>query len=153
MQGEAITSRVCNVCGVEKPVSDLVKSKRFRGGYMPTCKPCRNEYWRRHRASSAEARARHSDTVRRSRLLGDYGISQADYERMVIEQDGKCKLCGTGEKGRNDRFRYWNIDHDHATGEVRGLLCHICNISIGKMEKLAAKLGYAKILAYVGFKP
>jgi len=149
MPAEILDARVCNVCGVEKPVEDLVPSKRNRGGFMPCCKPCRNEYFRRKRASSAEVRERESLRVRRSRLLSDYGMRDADYERMVAEQGGMCKLCGAPETGRSERFRYWNIDHDHKTGRVRGLLCHICNITVGKFEALSDRIGQARILDYI----
>lgn len=42
---------------------------------------------------------------------------------MLAEQDGRCKICG--------QLKKLNVDHDHATGEVRGLLCHGCNVGIG----------------------
>lgn len=98
---------------------------------------------------SPELRARHIDTVRRSRLLSDYGMKQADYLRMLKAQGGKCKLCGVENHGRGKRFRYWNIDHDHKTGAVRGLLCHICNITIGKYERLIEKVGAKAISDYI----
>lgn len=116
---------------------------------MPLCKGCRNEYWKRHRASSPETRARYTDYVRRSRLLKDYGMTQADYERMLFEQGGKCKLCNASQHGRKERFRYWNIDHDHKTGRVRGLLCHTCNIAIGKYEQLTDKVGLQALITYL----
>lgn len=142
-------SRECNVCGQVRTAPDLVASKRYRGGYMPLCKTCRNEYWRRRRMMSPELRARHIDTVRRSRLLSDYGMKEADYERMLKAQGGKCKLCGVENHGRGKRFRYWNIDHNHKTGAVRGLLCHVCNITIGKYENLLEKVGAKAIANYL----
>ena len=142
-------TRKCNVCGVVKRADELVASKRYRDGYMPCCKVCRNEYWRHRRMQSPETRAAHGDAVRRSRLLSDYGITQADYERMLKEQQGKCKLCGSKEHGRSERFRYWNVDHSHVSGTVRGLLCHTCNISIGKLEALAQRIGLDTIMEYI----
>jgi hypothetical protein len=116
---------------------------------MPLCKPCRNEYWRQRRLMNPDAKKRHGDAVRRSRLLSDYGMKQADYERMLKEQNGKCKLCGIENHGRGKRFRYWNIDHNHKTGAVRGLLCHVCNITIGKYERLVEKIGAKAIATYL----
>ena len=54
-----------------------------------------------------------------------YGITPEDYSRMHDEQLGGCAICGkeipsTWKEGVN-------IDHDHKTGEVRGLLCPGCN--------------------------
>lgn len=50
------------------------------------------------------------------------GVTDADYYRMLAGQDGRCALCPSTPKTR--RF---SVDHDHATGAVRGLLCHRCN--------------------------
>ena len=58
-----------------------------------------------------------------------YGISSADYDRMLEEQDGCCAICKSPTT--NSRSKYFMVDHDHDTGEVRGLLCHKCNVLIG----------------------
>ena len=55
-----------------------------------------------------------------------YGVSRERYEQMVAEQNGVCAICG-GPPGE----RSLNVDHDHATGQVRSLLCTRCNIGIG----------------------
>lgn len=146
---EAVDTRTCTRCGEEKPVAELVPSKRYTGGFMPLCKPCRNEYWRTRRATNPEARAKHRDAVKRSQWLTGYGLTSADYNRMLAEQDGKCALCKSPEHGRTERFKYWNVDHCHKTGKVRALLCHVCNITLGKFENLEDKVGREKILAYI----
>ncbi|MES0339850.1 MAG: endonuclease VII domain-containing protein [Anaerolineales bacterium] len=57
-----------------------------------------------------------------------YGISLEDYGRMLEDQDGVCAICGGGQiVTKNNNNGYLHVDHDHATGEVRGLLCHLCN--------------------------
>jgi hypothetical protein len=51
---------------------------------------------------------------------------------MLKEQGGVCKICGTDKPwSRSGKF---TIDHDHATGRVRGLLCHNCNLGLGKFK-------------------
>jgi hypothetical protein len=45
----------------------------------------------------------------------------AMYERMLSEQGGECAIRGCKRRPKTRRF---HIDHDHATGKVRGLLCH-----------------------------
>jgi hypothetical protein len=57
-----------------------------------------------------------------------YGITDLDYARALIAQAGCCAICGTG-----CWIRSLNIDHDHITGHVRGLLCTPCNIGIGHL--------------------
>lgn len=116
---------------------------------MPVCKDCRNEYWRERYAANPDVRRARCDAVRRSRLLGDYGISSDKYDKMLLEQGNKCKLCGSKNHGRNSRFKYWNVDHDHKTGIVRGLLCNSCNTAIGKYEKLIEKVGRETLIRYL----
>jgi hypothetical protein len=47
---------------------------------------------------------------------------------MSKAQDGKCKICGGTE------LKNLHIDHDHATGKIRGLLCMRCNMGLGVYE-------------------
>lgn len=55
-----------------------------------------------------------------------YGITKARYTEMVAAQAGVCAICG-GPPGE----RSLAVDHDHATGQIRSLLCTRCNIGIG----------------------
>jgi hypothetical protein len=54
-----------------------------------------------------------------------YSLSKEDWEGMLALQDGKCGICLTQSS------RQLVVDHDHTTGEVRGLLCHGCNRGLG----------------------
>jgi hypothetical protein len=51
-----------------------------------------------------------------------YGISAEDYQRLLEAQDGKCAICR-----RKPGAKRLAVDHDHTTGEVRGLLDRGCN--------------------------
>jgi hypothetical protein len=65
-------------------------------------------------------------------LQKQYGISKADVEQMMEAQDGRCAICGTDRpNGRNSKL---HVDHCHVTGEVRGMLCHGCNMAIGYLK-------------------
>jgi hypothetical protein len=59
-----------------------------------------------------------------------YGIDVEDYERMLEEQNGGCYICGKVPEGN----RALDIDHDHATGKVRGLLCSNHNRALGLLN-------------------
>lgn len=56
-----------------------------------------------------------------------YGIDVPDYERLLKQQGGGCAICGKKPEER----RALDIDHDHKTGKVRGLLCSNHNRGIG----------------------
>ena len=62
------------------------------------------------------------------------GLTLDDFERMVTDRDGKCDICGRsfGED--------LQVDHDHADGRVRGLLCSSCNTGIGALGDTAVSL-------------
>lgn len=67
-------------------------------------------------------------------ILRKYGVTREQYDAMVVEQGGLCDICGTdnpGKSSRSKRAARWSIDHNHATGEVRGLLCRGCNAALG----------------------
>jgi hypothetical protein len=63
-----------------------------------------------------------------------YGISEEEYDQMLISQDFRCAICREESQatGKNARL---HVDHDHVTGKVRGLLCYACNIAIGFLEE------------------
>ncbi len=50
------------------------------------------------------------------------------------EHSGSCDICGGRPDGGDRRTSRLCIDHDHRTGEFRGLLCSSCNIGIGKLQ-------------------
>lgn len=56
------------------------------------------------------------------RVQDNYGITAEEYDRILRRQGGRCAICGN--KPRTIRFA---VDHDHKTGEVRGILCKRCN--------------------------
>jgi hypothetical protein len=76
---------------------------------------------------------------RNRQYIKTYGITVDDYNRMFEEQGGKCKICGTEEpKSRGNK--HFAVDHCHTTGQVRGLLCNVCNIAVGFYEKHSNKV-------------
>lgn len=78
-----------------------------------------------------------------------YGITEDDYERLLVAQGGKCGCCGgdSPNNRRNERRGKWHIDHCHATGKVRGLLCMNCNAGLGHFKDDVARL--AKAITYL----
>lgn len=63
-----------------------------------------------------------------------YGLTYADYERMLEEQGGVCAICRCEESSKQfGKTRRLALDHNHATEKVRALLCHGCNHTLGRM--------------------
>jgi Recombination endonuclease VII len=71
-----------------------------------------------------------------------YGITLADYDRMLAEQGGKCLICEATDAGKVGQC--FAVDHCHATGRVRGLLCIKCNSRLGWFEA-----NEARVVAYL----
>lgn len=73
-----------------------------------------------------------------------YGISSAEYDQILIDQDGKCKIC----REKCSTGKRLAVDHCHETKKIRGLLCSRCNTSIGKFEHnialMQASIDYLK---------
>lgn len=63
------------------------------------------------------------------RLKYRFGLTVEEYERMLDEQGGVCAICGEPSAGRD-----LDVDHNHETNQVRGLLCWNCNTGIGKFK-------------------
>lgn len=105
-------SKVCKDCG--KPAN---KVKACKDGVCPgpRCLKC----WR------AEKKRR-SDAAHGSRINALYGITESEYIALYKAQGGRCALC---QKARGVAKRL-AVDHNHRTGEVRGLLCGPCNKDI-----------------------
>jgi len=118
----------CSNCEQILPVTDFVRRKFDSGnwGYTSWCKPCR----------AAKSKEQWADgSIRDSVYKRKFGITLADYDAMYEAQDGKCAICETTElSGHGAKHGRFSVDHDHATGEVRGLLCHHCNIGLGSFK-------------------
>jgi hypothetical protein len=86
---------------------------------------------REHKKRDAEKHSeRKSATQRRCVLALRYGITVEQYDALFIAQSGRCGMCGSPPR----KYRL-GVDHDHATGRVRGLLCNGCNVALGVVER------------------
>jgi hypothetical protein len=93
-----------------------------------------NEYRRRYNATRDR-----KDANRRSYLKRKYGVTPEWYDATLAEQGGGCAICG--RPPRPDIALH--VDHDHATGAVRRLLCFGCNNLLGDARDDAALLAQA----------
>lgn len=72
----------------------------------------------------------------RVRNLAQFGMTIEDYDAMHKAQGGVCAICNQPEtSSRGGKVYRLAVDHDHNTGQVRGLLCFKCNSAMGSFEK------------------
>ena len=67
-------------------------------------------------------------------LWGRFRILHTDYDKMLALQDNKCAICNSSVPSEGRDSTYFNVDHDHSTGKVRGLLCTKCNVGLGNFK-------------------
>jgi hypothetical protein len=149
----------CQKCGLVKPLIDYHNNRTRPDGKHDQCKLCRNNYNKslpkdhpvRVRArehlnarsfddpkreagrvrSRLRSKTRTKEQRRTQKLRRLYGITLEDQNRILEGQGGVCAICGTD----NWTAAGPSIDHDHATGEIRGVLCNRCNAGIGFLNE------------------
>lgn len=121
----------CSKCAIEKPLEDFKFNSKGIPGW---CYECTRVYTRDYQREN-----RTPEIERERRLKAVYNLTAEEFTYMVIAQGGKCGVC----KKQNDNLY---VDHNHITGQVRGLLCQKCNSGIGflgdTVEGLSAALDY-----------
>lgn len=109
--------------------------KRWRAAHPERAKEAARGQW-------ANWHARNPGYSRDRRLRSAYGLTPAGYADMLAAQSGVCGICQLPEKGNKNL----SVDHDHETGQVRGLLCDRCNKALGLFEddpsRMAAAIQY-----------
>jgi hypothetical protein len=78
--------------------------------------------WQQHR------RKTHPAYFQAVELKKHYAMTPAQWEDRFVAQAGRCAICGCASDKR------LQVDHDHVTGRVRGLLCGDCNVGLGRFH-------------------
>jgi recombination endonuclease VII len=112
-------TRLCPRCGEVKLLTEFTRDRSKKSGYHGLCKRCNylrlkdklgSEHYRRYR--------------KEWELQHRYGMNSVEYAQKIADQDGQCLIC----RLQSERLV---VDHDHKTGQVRGLLCVSCNGLLG----------------------
>lgn len=122
-------TKICRDCKIEKSVSEFTPHKRDR--YTPYCKPCNALRTKTYRSKLDPQTLKAQK--RRHHLKSAYGITLEEYDQMFAAQNGLCGICGEPPTPLNTRPVGLVVDHDHTTGNNRGLLCDTCNRAIGML--------------------
>lgn len=124
----------CNDCGETKGAYRFYVEKRVKTGRSASCKSC-------HKKRAAifynENIKGNSHKLRQRSLLSKYNLTIEDYDAILKEQGGVCAICGNHEIAttKYGGIKRLAIDHDHSTGEVRGILCNKCNIALSMLDE------------------
>ena len=105
-----------------KRIACVIESRRRRLAAMTPEQ--RAEHYRSFPSRKPEGR-------RREHLKGRYGLTLEQWEMMFAAQGRCCAICGSTISGWK---RGWHTDHDHETGKIRAILCHLCNRTLGHMK-------------------
>lgn len=68
-------------------------------------------------------------------VASTYNITADEYTALAQRQEGRCAICrGKSNRSKLRELKYLSVDHDHADGTVRGLLCNNCNAGLGMFK-------------------
>lgn len=90
-----------------------------------------------HEANKAKGRdshARHRAERLDGKLFAAYGITRKEWNALLENQSGACAACGCVPE------KTLQVDHDHATGKIRGLLCGACNLALGMLNDSVTRI-------------
>lgn len=124
----------CPTCKVEKPLAayTVYKIGKRKGHPAGSCKECRTVL---HKTRKRADPTIYERIEWPSKLKKLYGITVEQYDTLLAEQNGACAVCGSKSSySRNYRSTArakLSVDHCHATGKIRGLLCTRCNRALG----------------------
>ncbi len=146
----------CRECGAGRD-SDTKFVKRCN-----LCVPCHKINSRKYREKFPDRCKVYADRSGQKQSVKDYradwarskkyGLPLGRVSEMLTEQEGKCAICETTLTDVHDRYmapsNKMHVDHNHATGKVRELLCKSCNSGIGNFkedpERLNAAIEYLR---------
>jgi hypothetical protein len=104
--------------------ANLEKQRAQKRAYYATHRP---HLLAARRSYHAEHRDQHHERDRRRHLRKMYGMTPEQYDALYATQEGKCAVCGRHQA-------ILNVDHNHANGQVRHLLCGSCNLILGQVH-------------------
>lgn len=119
--------KICSKCKEEKEFTEFFKIGRG-DKLRADCKKCFYDFWSKTVGKSEKRVKQRKGYMTHARYL----LSSNEYEKLLIIQDFKCAICN---KHQSECKKSLSVDHNHVTGEVRGLLCSQCNVGLGMFKE------------------
>jgi hypothetical protein len=121
---DTITDKQCRKCMVVQPRQNFCTDNSKSDGKFIYCKDCLKQ-----------RNAKRTQSLRRAwHLSRKYGLSPEEYRKLLDDQGNCCAICETNPptgKATRKKNRRFAVDHCHATGKIRGVLCSNCNTLLG----------------------
>jgi hypothetical protein len=114
----------------EQRVAQRERHRAWREANREKLRAYTREYQRKYREANPQPT---KTDRRRGSVRHPYGVSPEQKQQMLHAQGGLCAIC-------RQSFDLQNIDHCHATGKVRGLLCRHCNLGLGHFKDDVARM-------------
>lgn len=114
----------CDYCKQTMLVSGFPRNQGQPDGLARICKPCNN-------AKTRAWGAANPIRMRNRQLIGLYGITLTERDAMIAAQGGRCAICKRIPDPLPKKAGGLHVDHCHAKGDVRGMLCSDCNRGLG----------------------
>lgn len=138
-----MTHKKCATCKVEFSREEFSTIKKS-GKPRPYCRKCQKamaaaSYVKHREKRVATNKAYRDDPVRRARqrervrswhYQAHYGLTEAAKRELEAKQGNRCAICQTHFSEMDQRRVH--VDHCHATGKIREILCHSCNQVLGQ---------------------
>lgn len=112
------------------------RNSQFHANQKANCERWQRANYAYRVAFNREWESKQGPNYKREKLLAKYGMTMADYDYMLAEQGGACAVC----KRPPREGKALHVDHCHATGLVRGLLCFRCNYGLSYFSEDSERL-------------
>ena len=116
----------------------VVRGSKYRDKNRSKCVEINRQYRLSNKEKIALYNKWYNDKHPEKRItnhyLSKYNITLEEYDKLLEKQDYRCIICGSVGSGRV-KYKRLCVDHNHETGQVRGLLCHKCNMAIGYVKE------------------
>lgn len=141
---DLLPKKSCSKCEMRLPISRFYGDRRAPDKHQACCKACSYAVQRKTIAKRAD----HYRTIGRNwqdanrlaakthSLMRTHGIDVDEYLRLLAAQGDCCAIC----RRPHEMGRDFHVDHCHATGRIRGVLCHHCNTGIGLLGESAERM-------------